>query len=73
MYFYVSYFQVSGWARKAGQNGFHFLPVPGDPFALPFTPNSDPLRGPIFVPLNVDALKQGKDHLFEGMSATIAN
>ena len=47
---------VSGWARKAAHNGFHLLPVPVDPFALPFTPNSDPLRGPIYVPLDVDCL-----------------
>lgn len=47
---------VSGWARKAINNGFHLLPVPVDPFALPFTPNSDPLRGPIYVPLGVECL-----------------
>ena len=31
--------------------------MPGDPFALPFTDNSDPLRGPVFVPLLVDCLR----------------
>ena len=65
MYFMIGYdklftscvMQVSGWARSATKNGFHFLPMPGDPFALPFTDNSDPLRGPVFVPLLVDCLR----------------
>lgn len=48
--------QVQGWARKAGACGFHLIPVPIDPFALPWTPSSDPLRGPIFVPLNLSCL-----------------
>ncbi|XP_014667206.1 PREDICTED: DEP domain-containing protein 5-like [Priapulus caudatus] len=48
--------QVQVWARKAGACGFHLIPTPMDPFALPWTPNSDPLRGPIFVALNVSCL-----------------
>jgi len=47
---------VASWARRSNQFGFHFVPVPGDPFTLPFTANSDPLRGPIFVPLNIKCL-----------------
>ena len=55
------------WSRKATANGFHFLPVPGDPFALPFISNSDPLRGPIFVPLNLDSLLvPGQTSIFQG-------
>lgn len=50
---------VLGWTRKAKDFGFNFVPVPCDPFALPFNPNSDPLRGPIFVPLDVDCLSDG--------------
>ncbi|KAK2181163.1 hypothetical protein NP493_409g08000 [Ridgeia piscesae] len=55
---------VSNWARKAGPC-FHLISVPGDPFALPFTPGSDPLRGPIFVPLNLSCLTQPGQELFQ--------
>lgn len=41
------------WARKAGTCGFHLIPVPLDPFALPELMQSDPLRGPIFIPLSI--------------------
>ncbi|XP_059170420.1 GATOR complex protein Iml1-like [Physella acuta] len=47
---------VYAFARRATSCGFHLIPVPCDPFALPYTENSDPLRGPIFVPLNMQAL-----------------
>ncbi|XP_017059638.1 GATOR complex protein Iml1 isoform X6 [Drosophila ficusphila] len=41
---------IGGWMRKANQ--FNFLvSVPADPMAEPFTKKSDPLRGPIFIPL----------------------
>ena len=59
--------QVMNWARKAGPC-FHLIPVPGDPFALPFTPGSDPLRGPIFVPMNIGCLSLAGQELFEGES-----
>ena len=42
---------IHGWARKSQQSGFSLIPVPHDPFALPITKNSDPVRGPIFVVL----------------------
>lgn len=48
----------NGWKRKAQQNRFDFFPIPADPVAEPFTEKSDPLRGPIFVPLNVESLLQ---------------
>ena len=32
------------------------MPVPSDPFALPITLNSDPVRGPIFIELDTDCL-----------------
>ena len=35
---------VQGWARKAGSTGLHLVPIPSDPFALPFYEKSDPLR-----------------------------
>lgn len=59
--------QVYAFARRATSCGFHLIPVPCDPFALPYTENSDPLRGPTFVPLNMQALNaeflQGKPAL----------
>lgn len=42
------------------------VPIPADPLALPFTPKSDPLRGPIYVPLNEEPLLRNKAALFEG-------
>lgn len=47
---------VQGWSRKAFNTGLHLVPIPADPFALPFSSKSDPLRGPIFIPLNIDCL-----------------
>ena len=58
--------QIYTWARKASSCSFQCLPVPSDPFALPYNANSDPLRGPIFVPLNISCLKEGKEDLFDG-------
>jgi hypothetical protein len=58
---------VTGWARKAQQScGLHVIPVPGDPLALPFTDKSDPLRGPIFVPLDTECLMGNRSFLFQG-------
>jgi len=48
---------IGTWSRKANTNGLHFLPVPHDPFVLPAMPNADPLRAPIFVPLNLACLR----------------
>lgn len=57
---------VYSWTRKASTCGFHLLPVPVDPFALPQAPDSDPLRGPIFVPMNISCLTEGNKPLFNG-------
>jgi DEP domain-containing protein 5 len=43
------------------------VPVPADPFALPYTEKSDPLRGPIFIPLDTEKLMENRSHLFEGI------
>ena len=56
----------STWYRKATPCGFHFLPVPVDPFALPTAPDSDPLRGPIIVPLNISCMSDGNKTIFHG-------
>ena len=55
---------VSTWARKAQQNGLCIVPLPGDPFALP-SQNSDPIRGPIYIELDTECLRQGAAHLFQ--------
>ena len=47
------------WARKCQNFGLSLMPVPTDPFALPITQNSDPVRGPIFIELNTDCLLPG--------------
>lgn len=54
----IVYDLIYVWMRKAQQCGFQLVPVPADPLAEPFTDKSDPLRGPIFVPLNVAALER---------------
>lgn len=59
--------QIYNWARKAQTGGFQLIPLPADPFALPYTLKSDPLRGPVFVPLNLECLLiEGKNCLFHG-------
>ncbi|ESO91451.1 hypothetical protein LOTGIDRAFT_153895 [Lottia gigantea] len=58
---------VYSWTRKAVSAGFHLLPVPVDPFALPNSPNSDPLRGPIFVPLRLQCLSEDGKEIFSGL------
>lgn len=47
---------VQGWARKVGSTGLHLVPIPSDPFAMPFYRKSDPLRAPIYVQINFDCL-----------------
>lgn len=56
---------IYGWSRKAQQCGYQLIPIPADPLAEPFVEKSDPLRGPMFVPLNTDCLMQNRSHLFE--------
>ncbi|XP_069135041.1 LOW QUALITY PROTEIN: GATOR complex protein Iml1-like [Argopecten irradians] len=61
---------VYSWARKMSSCGFHMIPVPVDPFALPSAPDSDSLRGPIFVPLDIDCLTNGGTSITKGHSRT---
>lgn len=42
------------------------VPIPHDPLALPYSNKSDPLRGPIFIPLDIECLMKKKTYLFEG-------
>uniref|UniRef100_A0ABD2W5E2 DEP domain-containing protein n=1 Tax=Trichogramma kaykai TaxID=54128 RepID=A0ABD2W5E2_9HYME len=56
---------VFNWQRKAQSCGIQMIPIPSDLLALPFTAKSDPLRGPIFIPLDTECLMAGKRYLFE--------
>ncbi|KAM7355219.1 GATOR complex protein Iml1 isoform 2-T2 [Cochliomyia hominivorax] len=58
---------INGWIRKANQCNYQLVPVPADPMAEPFTEKSDPLRGPIFIPLATQHLNNGVN-LFEEFS-----
>ncbi|XP_043495454.1 GATOR complex protein Iml1 isoform X3 [Polistes fuscatus] len=53
------------WQRKAQMCGIQMIPIPSDLLALPFTLKSDPLRGPIFIPLDTECLMANKQFLFE--------
>ncbi|KAG7211009.1 hypothetical protein KM043_016376 [Ampulex compressa] len=53
------------WQRKAQICGIQMVPIPSDLLALPFTLKSDPLRGPIFIPLDTECLMGNKHYLFE--------
>ncbi|XP_052750554.1 GATOR complex protein Iml1 isoform X4 [Galleria mellonella] len=57
---------IFGWARKAQNCRLQMVPIPADPLALPFTLKSDPLRGPIYIPLNEEPLLRHRSGLFEG-------
>lgn len=59
--------KIYSFARKAQSNGLHLIPVPADPHALPYSLKSDPLRGPVFVALDVECLMDNKSYLFEGI------
>lgn len=57
---------LQNWSRKAQNCGVNLVPIPCDPFAFPMSHKADPLRAPIFVPLNLQALSiDGKDFLDE--------
>lgn len=49
--------RIYGWCRKASSFNFCFLPTPCDPFSLAFVKQSDPLRGPIYIPMDVECLE----------------
>ncbi|XP_024867049.1 GATOR complex protein DEPDC5 isoform X6 [Temnothorax curvispinosus] len=53
------------WQRKAQMCGIQMIPIPSDLLALPYVLKSDPLRGPIFIPLDTECLMANKRHLFE--------
>ncbi|CAL8347051.1 unnamed protein product [Merluccius merluccius] len=58
---------VQGWHRKAASCGFLLVPVLEVPFALTSSLYGDPLRGQLFIPLNIHCLlRNATDSLFEG-------
>jgi DEP domain-containing protein 5 len=59
---------VKRWDTKAQACGFQLISIPADPLAEPFIEKSDPLRSPIFIPLNIKSLLSRKNHLFEDFS-----
>ena len=67
----IVYDLIYVWNRKALQCGYQIVPIPADPLAEPFTDKSDPLRGPIFVPLNICSLEKDGKALFKGNNCTV--
>ncbi|XP_067941804.1 GATOR complex protein Iml1-like isoform X2 [Watersipora subatra] len=65
------YKMINSWKRKLTNSGFHLLPIPIDPFALPTEKNSDPLRGPIFVPLDPVVISSISDEVLVDFMASI--
>lgn len=61
----IVYDLIYTWARKAPQCNFQLIPIPADPLSEPFTEKSDPLRGPIFIPLNISCLEKDGNVLFK--------
>ena len=47
------------------------IPIPADPFAQPDSLKADPLRGPVFIPLDTECLMGTKSYLFEGLFSLI--
>lgn len=58
--------KIWSWTRKANHCNYELISVPADPMAEPFTEKSDPLRGPIFIPLSEKFLSD-KSVMFGGM------
>lgn len=50
--------QIGEWSRMANRHKLHIVPIPSDPFALPFIGRSDPLRGPIYIDLLLSCLPE---------------
>jgi hypothetical protein len=56
---------VMVWSKLANRCNYHIVAAPVDPFATPIVPNSDPLRGPIFIRLNLASLMSNEKIIFE--------
>ena len=51
---------INNWTKKAYKFNYHIVPGPVDPFATPF----NPLRGFIYIPINIKALINNENVLF---------
>lgn len=47
---------VQGWSRRSGHSCVHLVPIPWEPFALPWSGKADPLRCPLFIRLYLDSV-----------------
>lgn len=56
---------VNSWAKLSNRYNYHIIPAPIDPFALPLVQNSDPLRGPIYILLNLRCIIAKNTVLFQ--------
>ncbi|GAB6030056.1 hypothetical protein CHUAL_005739 [Chamberlinius hualienensis] len=66
---YVTDLVLKGWARRASASGLLLLPMHSDPFAQLFSNQFDPLRGTIFIPLNMECIKENRNHPFSMFSS----
>ena len=56
---------INNWAKMSNKYNYHIVPGPIDPFASPMDPYADPLRGCIFIKINLKLLLQDEKILFE--------
>ncbi|KAL3269605.1 hypothetical protein HHI36_008669 [Cryptolaemus montrouzieri] len=63
---------LNSWNRKAQSCGLQMIPIPHDPLALPYSNKSDPLRGPIYIPLITYCLHKD-EQLFKDFSEDTAS
>ena len=56
---------VTNWARMSNKFGYHIVPGTLDPFVTPMDSFADPLRGYIYLSINLQNLLQDEKILFE--------
>ncbi|CAF0810999.1 unnamed protein product [Brachionus calyciflorus] len=56
---------VNSWSKLSNRFNYHIVPAPIDPFAMPLLQNSDPLRGPIYIGLNLKCMLNNETALFQ--------
>lgn len=58
---------IFSWSKLANRFNCHLVPAPVDPFAVPLVANSDPLRGSLYIKLNLNCMIQNENVLFESL------
>ena len=59
---------IFSWSKLANRFNCHLAPAPIDPFAVPLVANSDPLRGSLYIKLNLSCmLAANESALFESL------